>query len=600
MAIQERLVATQPRPGQQRPTRPPQPPRYVKLKNPYRRMRFQMALFLFFMSIFCVRLVDLQVIHGPELAARAENSRLITETIPALRGMITDVNGVPIATTVLARNVTADQRLVKDPHATALALAPLVQVDAAKLEARLTGTRAFAYIAKGITPETWSKVSALGLPGIFSESTTTRQYPAGSLAANLVGYVGGNGHGLGGLEYSIDKQLGGVDGKQTVQQVAGREIPTSAQNGTDAVDGQNVRLTIDRDLQALAERTLASQVKAAQAEGGDVVVMDPKNGNILAMATMPTFDPNNPAATDDHAKRNEAVTDSFEPGSTGKVLTMAAVLEEGKATAGTKITVPVGLKRGGTVFHDHQPHGVLHLTLTGVLAQSSNMGTILASEKIGQSKWLEYAKKFGIGQSSGLHFPGEASGILPNPKDANQWSDTTFPTLAFGQGYSVTALQVASVYSTIANDGVRMTPRLIDSYVSPDGTVTQTPASTSTRVVSATTAQTVREMLESAVGPEGTAPNAKIPGYRVAGKTGTANRFSDKTGGYSGFTASLAGFAPAENPSLVVAVMIHNPKNGHWGSTVAAPVWKTVMTYALAQQKVPPSTTQPAKLPVTW
>ena len=600
MATPTRVAPPQQRPGQRRPPMPPQGPRLVDLKHPHRRMRWTLAWFLFFMSIFSARLVDLQVIHGPALAATAENSRMQTATLPALRGMITDVKGVPIATTVMARNITTDQRLIEDPHNTALTLAPILGMDPKRIEKRITGKQAFSYVTKGVTPEKWKQVAELGLPGIFSEPTTTRQYPAGHLAASIVGYVGGEGHGLGGLEYALDKQLGGIDGKQTVERVDGREIPTSEKQSVDAIDGQTVRLTIDRDLQALAERTLAQRIKTAKAEGGDVVVLDPKTGNILAMATSPTFDPNVPYKTDDHAKRNTAVADSFEPGSTGKILTMAAVIEEGKANPLTKFTIPSGLKRGGTVFHDHEEHGTLHLTLNGVLAQSSNMGSILAAEKIGSKKWLSYAKKFGIGSKSGLHFPGEAAGILPDPKSESQWSGTTFPTLAFGQGYSVTALQVASVYATIANDGVRMTPRLVAGYTNPDGTESQAAASEGTRVVSATTAKTVREMLESVVGPQGTAPDAKIPGYRVAGKTGTANRFSDETGGYSGFTASFVGFAPAENPSLVIAVMIHNPKKGHWGSTVAAPVWRTVMTYALAQQKVPPSTTKPPKMRVKW
>jgi cell division protein FtsI (penicillin-binding protein 3) len=239
------------------------------------------------------------------------------------------------------------------------------------------------------------------------------------------------------------------------------------------------------------------------------------------------------------------------------------------------------------------------LTLNGILAQSSNIGTILASEKIGRDKFLSYLDRFGIGHNTGLNFPGESASLLPKPGTTG-WSGTSFPTLAFGQGLSVTALQATTVFATIANDGVRMTPRLIDAYVDPNGTVVPTDASEATRVVSATTAKTIREMLESVVGKEGTAPAAQIPGYRVAGKTGTANKYDEKLHGYHGYTASFIGFAPAEAPQLVVAVMVHNPVNGHFGATVAAPVFREVMMYALAQQRVPPSTTKAPKIPVTW
>ena len=591
----------QPRPAGQRPQRPPMQPRgpvFVRLGHPGQRVRWARVIILFLFTIYATRLVDLQVIHGPALAQKAINSRMQTSVLPALRGMITDIKGVPIATTVMAKNVTADQTLVQDPAGAAAAISPLVGIPVDKIQARLTGDKKFSYVAKEVSPTVWKQIAELGIPGIFSESTTTRVYPANQLAGNLVGYVGAEGHGLGGLEYSLDEELAGIDGSQKVEQVNGRAIPTSEQESTDPIDGKNVRLTIDRDLQALAERALADRIKEADAEGGDVVVMDPTTGNIMAMATYPQFDPNDPGATDDKAKQNGAVTEAFEPGSTGKILTMAAVIEEGKADVNTKFTIGPTITRGGTAFHDHQPHGTLHLTLNGVLAKSSNIGTIQASELIGDKKWLQYAKKFGIGQKSGLKFPGETAGLLPDRNDPNQWSDTTFPTLAFGQGYSVNALQVASIYSTIANDGVRMTPRLVDGYQNPDGTYNQTAVSKGTRVVSATTAKTVREMLESVVGPDGTAPSAKIAGYRVAGKTGTANRATEN--GYSGYTASFVGFAPAEKPSLVVAVMIHNPKNGHFGSTISAPVFKTVMMYALAQQKIAPSTTKQPKIAVEW
>jgi len=575
------------------------PIRTVELSNPYARVSWFVICFTFALSLIVARLIELQVFESKSLARAGERVRLQTSVQPALRGMITDVNGVPIATTVIARNITVSQVDVKDPHGTAKKLAPLLNLPVQTIEDRITGNKQFNYVAKQVSPAVSKKIAALQLPGIWSQPTTKRVYPAGTLASTVVGYVGTEGHGLGGIESWMDKRLSGVDGKQTIDRVNGREIPTTEKNASDAVDGLTVRLTIDRDLQALAERTLAERVTTVGATGGDVIVMDPKTGNILAMATYPLFDPNYPNQTSDHAKQSTAVTDAFEPGSTGKAITIAAVLEEGAADPTTPFTIKKNIKRGGTVFHDHDPHDTIHLTLNGILAKSSNIGAIQASDLIGQDKLLFYLDKFGIGHPTGLDFPGESPGIMPKP-GGPEWSDTTFPTLAFGQGVSVTALQVASVYATIANDGVRVTPRLIDGYVDAAGSFSPTDPSQTTRVISSTTAKTMRQMLEGVVSKDGTAPAAQIPGYRIAGKTGTANRWSDTAHGYKGYTASFVGFAPAEDPSLVIAVMIQDPVNGHFGSTVSAPVFRKVMMYALAQQKIPPSTTKPHPFPVTW
>ena len=594
-------------PRSQRPLQPGRRPAQiqtgpvmVELESPRKRIRFTTIVFLIVMSIYMTRLVELQIVRGPELAATAQNSRLQTLALPALRGNFTDANGIPIATTVMARNVTVDPKLITDPAGTAAALSPILGIPVADIVASVTVDSRFSYVAKRITPETWKAVAELGIPGVFSEPTTNRVYPNGSLAATVVGYVGAEGTGLGGLEYGLNDQLMGTDGKLTVERVNGREIPASERQSIDPINGLSVRLTIDSDLQAMLEKSLGEQVVATGAEGGVSVIMDPSTGNILAMATYPTFDPNNPFATDDRSKRNTTVTDVFEPGSTSKVMTMASVIEEGGANPATQITVPNRLKRGGTSFKDYNEHAELRLTLAGVLAKSSNIGTILASETIGQEKFYKYLKKFGIGQSTGMNFPGESTGSLPDINDENQWSDTTFPTLAFGQGLSVNAVQATSVFATIANGGVRMLPRLIAGYSNAEGVYEPSTLDEGVRVVSADTAKTVREMLEAVVSEDGTAKNMQIPGYRVGGKTGTANRYDQATGGYSGYTSSFIGMAPAEKPALVMSVSIHNPKTSTYGSVVAGPVFKKVMTYALAHRKVPPSTSKPPKLPVEW
>jgi cell division protein FtsI (penicillin-binding protein 3) len=599
---------SQRRPDQQEPQRPqnsnqryvPAGPVMVPLESPRRRIRFITFIFLVVMSLYMVRLVELQVVRGPELAANAQNSRLQTLTLPALRGNFTDSEGVPIATTVIARNVTVDPKLITDPAATAAALSPILGIPVEKIVESLTVDSRFSYVAKRITPETWKQVAELGIPGVFSEPTTNRVYPNGNLAASVVGYVGAEGTGLGGLEFGLNEQLMGQDGKLTVERVNGREIPTSERQSIDPVNGLSVRLTIDSNLQAMLEKSLADQVIATGAEGGEAVIMEPGTGNILAMATYPTFDPNKPFATDDKSKRNTAVTDVFEPGSTSKVMTLASVVEEGGANAGTKFTVENRLSRGGTSFKDYIDHPTLRLTLAGVLAKSSNIGTILAAETIGEKKLYQYLQKFGVGQTTGMNFPGESPGQLPDINDENQWSDTTFPTLAFGQGLSVNAVQATSVFATIANDGVRMLPRLIAGYSNSEGVYEPSKLDEGVRVVSAETAKTVREMLESVVAEGGTGKSLQIPGYRVGGKTGTANRYDEASGGYSGYTSSFIGMAPAEKPALVMSVSIHNPKTSTYGSVVAGPVFKKVMTYALAHKKVPPSTTKPPKLPIEW
>jgi len=555
---------------------------------------------MIFMLLCIGQLVNLQIIRGPELAAQAENSRLQTFVVPALRGQITDINGNPIAMSIKARDVTADQTLVGDPHKTAVILARYLKMPVKKIQKRLTGKLRFSYVARNITPELWDKIAAEQLKGILSQATSSRIYPEGDLAASLLGFTGYDGRGLVGLEEKYDDWLSGKDGKQTVEMVNGTQIPTGPNSGIDAIDGGSIKLTIDDSIQAVAERALARQVIAQHAVGGDVVVMDPKTFQILAMATYPTYNPNKPEKYSPDQQRNSAVQDSFEPGSTSKVMTMSAVIEEGALKPTSKLVIPPTIRKGGTNFHDHEPHGTLHLTLNGVLALSSNIGSIIASNKIGQDKFLGYLQKFGVGQLTGSNIYGEASGSLPNPKNENEWSDTTFPTLAFGQGLSVTALQVASIYSTIANNGVRLTPQILAGTTSNVGVYTPAPPPTATRVVSAKTARIIREMLESVVSAEGTAPAAQIPGYRVAGKTGTANRSRVNGPGYSGYTASFVGMAPAENPALVVAVMIHTPGGLHFGSLLSGPVFREVMMYSLAHRKVPPSSQKRPKIAVKW
>ncbi len=368
--------------------------------------------------------------------------------------------------------------------------------------------------------------------------------------------------------------------------------------------GSDLRLTVDPDIQWAAQRAITDQVTNAGAEKGYVIVQDVKTGQVLAMAASPGFNPNDLASARADQLGNPALQDAYEPGSTAKLMTMAAVLDTGSANWDTHVTVPNTLQRADRVFHDDVDHETWYLTLAGVLAKSSNIGTIEAAEHLGATQaeankvLAGYLDRFGIGKPTGLGFPGETRGILAKPED---WNGSQQYTIPFGQGLSVNALQATSVFSTIANGGVRVAPSLLAGTTGPDGRYTPAPAGEQSRVVTESTAKTLTEMLESVVTDEqGTGTKAQIPGYRVAGKTGTANRVDPKTGKYSGYTASFIGFAPADQPRVTVSCVIQDPVNGHFGGQLCGPVFKQVMEFTLKSLQVPPSGSEAPNLPVDW
>jgi len=558
------------------------------------------------LSLFGARLVQLQGLDAPTYAAEAEQGRLRTVTLPAARGTITDRNGVALATTVAAVNITSDQSKVVDPAATARALAPVLKMDAAELQEKLTGDARFVYVAKTVAPAVWREVRELdhpdpdieGLPGIYAEQTSKRVYPAGQVGANVVGFVGAEGTGLGGIEYALDSTLAGRDGTATYELSAGgRRIPSGVDTERDAVPGTDVRLTIDRDIQYVAQRAIAKAVASTRSLSGTVIVYRPSTGDLLAVATAPTFDPNKPGASPAEDRGNRPLTEAYEPGSTGKIITASALIEEGVIRPTTPITVPNRLTRADKTFKDFEDHPVQHLTYAGTIAKSSNIGTIRAAERLGDLKKLyPYLKKFGVGEPTGLGLPGEASGEVLKPGD---WSATSGYTMTFGQGYSVNTVQMASVIATVANDGVRVAPRLVAATTGPDGSVRQTPEGKHTRVVSPQTARTVRSMMESVTREGGTAPLAAIPGYRVGGKTGTAQRFNPSCGCYSGYTMSFIGLAPVDDPGVVVAVTLQAPKSALGGGVNAGPVFKQVASFALETLRIAPTGSHVPRLRLT-
>lgn len=571
----------------------------VKLRKTSQRLHIIAALSALIFTAYGAKLVEVQAYQAPTLSLAATDNRTRTAVLTANRGEITDRNGAPLAISVEARNLTADQTKVVDPEQTAKQIAEILSLDWSELATNLIGEKRFVYLAKKITPAQWNEIRSLRLPGIYSEKTTDRIYPANTVAASLIGFVGAEGHGMSGIEYAFEEMLSGENGSMKFEASAGgRQLPQGLHSQVDPVPGVGLRLTIDRDLQYVAEQSLASQVDAAAAKSGTLVAMEVKTGKILALVNYPTFDANFPSESDPTTWVNRALVDSYEPGSTAKLMTVAAVVNENVAGPNTQFIIPPELKRPSKTFRDHTPHPTLQLTLTGVFAKSSNIGTILASEMLGEKKFYEYLKRFGVGQPTGLNFPGESNGKLP---ELETWSNTSFPTFSFGQGYTVNAVQIASMYATVANDGKRIPPSLIEGFIQTDGSFKALEAKEPIEVITPNSAKIVREMMETVVSDEGTAPMASIAGYRVGGKTGTAQVVDPECRCYSdNVIASFIGMAPAEDPEIVVAISIHHPKNGRWGGRLAGPVFKEVAQYALQERNIAPSEGAMKKLPVEW
>jgi cell division protein FtsI (penicillin-binding protein 3) len=574
--------------------------------NRIRALIFLLALAMF---VFGLRLVQVQAVQAGDYRMRAVNEMENTKSLPAPRGEITDINGIAFARSVAATSIVVDQTQITNPARVANFIAPILDLPVAQVQASITGKRKWNMVYQNAKPALWQKLtqsisqfnsqypamSPDRIIGFFPERGYIREYPSGSLIASLVGFVNRDGKGATGLESSMNSMISGIDGKYSFANGYGAEIPGSQSEIIPAQTGTTVRLTVDRDIQWVASQAISDAVKSSNALSGTVIVMDPKTGEILAHATAPTFNPNNTSKVALVAMRNPSVQDVYEPGSTGKVMTLAAALEEKKITPETVITVPYALKRSTKVFHDHDKHPTQYLTTAGVLAVSSNTGSIQIGELLSNDKFYEYLTKFGVGSKTGSGLPGESRGILPKVAD---WSGTSAPTMAFGQGYSLTAMQATSIFATIANDGVRVSPTVIAGTRDSSGNFTPAPGRTSERVVSSETAKAMRLMMESVVSGNGTAPSAAIPGYRVAGKTGTAQRIDDTCGCYRGYTASFIGFAPADKPAYVISVTIQDPKGMHWGGVLGGPVFKKVMSFVLQSRHIAPTGTEFVPVPL--
>jgi cell division protein FtsI (penicillin-binding protein 3) len=570
------------------------------------RLRVGFILIAMVLSVFAGRLFQLQGIDAKAYAARAQAAGLQTVTLPAMRGAIRDRNGEPLAESADGLMLVADPSMTApDAQDIAKIIAGRLDVDYFELLDRLRKPNTqFQYLARRIPADqaraVLEEVEESGFRGVYSRRDSMRHYPAEDVAANILGFMGSDGNALGGFELVFDDMLSGKDGTATYETGGGQRLPLGDNSVVEPVDGADLSLTIDRDVQWYTQRVLRQTVQGAGGDSGVAVVLDSRTGEVLALADHPTFDANRPMLSPEADLGMRSLYDVYEPGSVQKVLTAASLIDAEKVTPDTRITVPSKLPRQDRVIGDYWEHGKLRLTLTGVIAKSSNIGTVLAADELTPQELYDYLAAFGLGERTGVGVPGETRGLLPWWEG---WSQINQDTISFGQGVSVNALQMAAAVNAIANDGVLVEPSLVKGEATTDnGATLGSATSSSRRVVSERAARLTAEMMEAVTDPEeGTAPGAAIEGYRVAGKTGTAQRVGAECRCYDGtFTVSFAGFAPADDPRFLTYVVVQNPRNGGGGGSVGGPAFKKIMTYLLRKYAVPPTGEPAPDNPVEW
>jgi cell division protein FtsI (penicillin-binding protein 3) len=570
------------------------------------RLRTGFLFIALVLSFFGARLVQLQGVEAAKYATlSAATGGTVTVQLPAQRGDILDRDGRPLATSVDGRMVVADPSMTaaKAPEL-ARFLADRLHIDYfATLRALSEPHSRFAYVARRVPASLALSVvdeaTQQGFRGLATRNDPVRSYPDHDVAANLLGFLGNDGP-LAGLELSFNRQLAGTNGSETYEVGAGNRIPLGKSTVVPADNGTDLHTTIDEDLQWYTQRVLRQTVAGAHADSGFAIVMDSHSGEVLALADYPTYDATNPSASPIRDRNSLAMTSPYEPGSVEKVLTLSSLIDAGKVTDHSRLVVPGALKSGDKVIHDWFPHPTLHLTLAGVIAQSSNIGTAEASRHFKTGQLRHYLTEFGLGRPTDVGVSGETAGLLPSQV---AWNSMLQDRIAFGQSVSVNGLQMAAAVNTIANGGVRVSPSLIQgSATTNTGMAVGTDHTTRRRVVSQNAAHQMTLMMERVVNPDaGTAPGAQVPGYVVAGKTGTAQRVGPKCGCYNGqFTVSFAGFAPADKPRFTVYVVVQNPRNGGGGGSVAGPAFSQIMAFALRRYGVPPTGAKPSEIPTTW
>lgn len=610
---------TQERSARSRRTRQATPPNGLRSASFVFRHRAGNAVIFLLLVIAAGQLFTLQVPRADGLRAEAAGQLKVTDVDPALRGSIVDRNFDKLAFTIEARALTfqpvkvreqlqeafdnaqaegaeatePDQRLRDIAAEVALRLGN--KPDSATVLKKLRSDETFVYLARAVDPAIANAITT-EYPEVGAERQDLRQYPGGVLAANIVGGIDWDGHGLLGLEDSMDAVLAGTDGSVTYDRGSdGVVIPGSYRNRHDAVNGSTVQLTIDDDIQFYVQQQVQLAKDASGAANASAVVLDAKTGEVLAMTNDNTFNPaQDISRQEDRELGNLPVSSPFEPGSVNKIVTAASVIEFGLSNPDEVLQVPGSINMGGVNVRDAWNHGVMPYTTTGVFGKSSNVGTLMLAQRVGPERYAEMLRKFGLGQRTDVGLPGESAGLVP-PID--QWSGSTFSNLPIGQGLSMTLLQMAGMYQTIANDGVRIPPRIVEATIAPDGTRTEEERPEGVRVVSAQTARTVRDMFRSVVQrdprgiQQGTGPQAAVEGYQIAGKTGTAQQINPGCGCYYDdvYWITFAGMAPADDPRYVVGVMLdapHRAADGSPGSS-AAPLFHNIASWLLQRENVP-------------
>jgi cell division protein FtsI (penicillin-binding protein 3) len=579
------------------------------------RHRVGNAVIFLVLIVAAAQVFNLQVPRAAGLRAEAASQLKVTDAEKAVRGSIIDRNHDKLAFTIEARALTfqpvkirkqlAEAKLKKpsapDPKRRLRDIAKAVSAglnnrpDKATVLKKLRSDETFVYLARAVDPAVANAITTK-YPEVGAERQDVRQYPGGSLAANIVGGIGWDGHGLLGLEDSLDAVLAGTDGAVTYDRGSdGVVIPGSYRNRHNAVNGSTVELTIDDDIQFYVQQQVQQAKNIAGAGDVSAVVLDAKTGEVLAMANHNTFDPaQDIGRQDDRQLGNPAVSSPFEPGSVNKVITAATVIELGLSNPDEVLSVPGSIYMGGVEVHDAWDHGTALYTTTGVFGKSSNVGTLMLAKRVGPERFADMLDKFGLGQRTGVGLPGESAGLVP-PID--QWSGSTFSNLPIGQGLSMTLLQMAGMYQAIANDGLRVPPRIVKATIAPDGTRTEEPRPDGIRVVSSQTAKTVRNMLRAVVQSDptgvqqGTGRQAAVDGYQIAGKTGTAQKIDPACGCYYDdvYWITFAGIATTDDPQYVIGLMMDNPQraaDGGPGSS-AAPLFHNIASWLLQRENVP-------------
>ncbi|MGH8960309.1 MAG: peptidoglycan D,D-transpeptidase FtsI family protein [Jatrophihabitantaceae bacterium] len=581
---------TRPAPAARRP--PTRRRRALRLGALNGRLRYGFAAVCTLLLVIGGRLVQLQGLDHGNYASAAAAQRVDTVALNAMRGSILDRDGNVLAYTSAAQDITADPQQVApaDRAKYAAALAPLIGQPVSAITTALARPGQYSVLATALSPVAAQQIQNLNLTGIYTQATTQRQYPGHTTAANVIGTVHSDGSGAAGIEAAFNSVLAGHNGSITYSvDNLGNINPSSRTVKDPARNGGTITLTIDQSLQFVAQQYLDKAVPESAARNAEMAILDAHTGQVLALASSGTFDATDPNTIDPNTPIDPPVMSAFEPGSVQKAITFAAAIQEKKIHPNTIISVPPRIEMGGVQVSDAWYHPTERFTATGVLAESSNVGTLKIAQLLGPTVWDSYEKKFGVGTKTGIELPGESSGYLP---PMSQWTDSTFANLPFGQGESMTVLQLASIYQTIANGGVRVPPRIVKSVANSDGTTTASSQPAGIRVVSPQTADTVRTMLESVTLPGGTGVKAAIPGYRVAGKTGTAQQPDPNHGGqYSTWMNwdTFAGMVPADDPQFVVAIMVDNPAHGLEGGDVAAPLFQQIASYELQHAHIPPT-----------